>query len=331
MMRLNPIFRDHVVFQAGKPVRVFGTGSGEVRVSFLGEEKTIYADGKEWLVELKPQSYGGPFSMELSLDGHEITLNDIMIGEVLLCAGQSNMQFTMAEEATPSSSYESDLFLRTYTVDRPEANKPLTPEDGWVCCDAESVGKWSALGYLTGRKLREKGVPAVGIVLCAQGASVIQSWMDTDSLKAPEFQIAQEKLCEDHMVYSQWNAPSFLYETMFKTVTPFSFGNAVWYQGESNDSPAEGAVYVSLLGAMIQSWRREDRDEALPFVIVQIADSRRNEGWFAVQKAQEEAPAVIPHVRTVKSADVCEKEMIHPVTKGPLASRIADAVWLYQK
>ena len=86
MIRLNPIFRDHAVFQAGKPVRVFGTGSGEVRVSFLGEEKTIYADGKEWLVELKPQSYGGPFSMELSLDGHEIMLNDIMIGEVLLCA-----------------------------------------------------------------------------------------------------------------------------------------------------------------------------------------------------------------------------------------------------
>ena len=72
-------------------------------------------------------------------------------------------------------------------------------------------------------------------------------------------------------VYSQWNAPSFLYETMFKTVTPFSFGNAVWYQGESNDSPAEGAVYVSLLGAMIQSWRREDRDEALPFVIVPVS------------------------------------------------------------
>lgn len=331
MIRLHSIFRDHMVFQANKPVRIFGIGSGEVRVSFLGEEKALHADGEEWLVELKPQSYGGPFSMELSLDGRAVTLNDIMIGEVLLCAGQSNMQFTMAEEATPPSAYESDAFLRTYTVDRPEDNKPLTPKDGWVCCDAESVGRWSALGYLTGRCLRQKGVPAVGIVLCAQGASVIQSWMDVDSLKMPEFQISQEKLFEDHIVYSQWNAPSFLYETMLKTVTPFSFGNVVWYQGESNASPDEGAVYVSLLRAMIQSWRREDCDVALPFVVVQIADTRQDEGWLAVQKAQEEASVSIPLVRTVVSADVCEKEMIHPVTKGRLAARIADAVWLYQK
>lgn len=333
MIRLHSIFRDHMVFQAGKPIRIFGTGSGEVRVSFLGEEKTLHADGEKWLVELEPQPYGGPFSMEILLDGHAVTLNDIMIGEVLLCAGQSNMQFTMAEEITPASAYESDAFLRTYTVDRPEVNKPLTPEDGWVCCDAASVDRWSALGYLTGRCLRQKGIPAVGIVLCAQGASVIQSWTDSKDLKAPQLQIPPEKLWEDHTnpVYIQWNAPAFLYETMLKTVTPFSFGNVVWYQGESNASPAEGAVYVSLLHAMIQSWRREDRDETLPFVVVQIADTRRDEGWLAVQKAQEEAPAAIPLVRTVVSADVCEREMIHPVTKGLLAARIADAVWLYQK
>lgn len=331
MIRLNPIFRDHMVLQAGKPVRIFGSGGGEVRVSFLGEEKTLQANDDEWLVELEPQSYGGPFSMEISLDGHAVTLNDIMIGEVLLCAGQSNMQFTMAEEVTPPSAYESDAFLRTYTVERPEDNKPLTPADGWVCCEAESVGKWSALGYLAGWRLRKKGVPAVGIVLCAQGASVIQSWTDIDSLKAPEFQIPPEKLFEDHMVYSQWNAPSFLYETMLKTVTPFSFGNVVWYQGESNASPAEGAAYVLMLRTMIQSWRRINRDEALPFVVIQIADTRRDEGWLAVQKAQAEAPTVIPFVRTVISADVCERDMIHPVTKGLLAARIADAVWLYQK
>ena len=333
MLTSHPLFRDHMVFQAGKPIRIFGSGTGLIRVSLLNEEREAVSSSGKWYLELPPLPYGGPYSIKIMSEDHSIILHDIMIGEVLLCAGQSNMQFTMAEEISAPSSYQSDPFLRIYTVDRPEGHMPLSSADGWVQCEAGSVEKWSALGYLVGTYLREKGIPCVGIVLCAQGASVIQSWISLRRLRNPKLQIPPEQLWKDHFdpLYQSWNTPSFLYETMLKHVMPFSFGVAVWYQGESNVSPAEGKIYTSLLSEMILDWRELDRDNRLPFIVVQIADTRQDEGWIAVQRAQTAAAQMIPFVQTVVSGDVCEKNEIHPATKGLLAKRIADTILFHAK
>ena len=183
-----------------------------------------------------------------------------------------------------------------------------------------------ALDGLCGR-IRLMAVPAAGIVLSAQGASVIQSWMDEESLRDPEFDIPDAQKHPDHFheVFGAWNHPSQLYHEMLEPLLPYSFGSVIWYQGESNGSDAEGRVYLKMLTRMIQCWRSADRDPRLPFLIVQLADTeeRLNEGWRDIQAAQLAIADRLPNVRSVICADVSERTMIHPVTKWKLADRIA--------
>ena len=332
-MKLNPIFRDHMVLQADAPIRIFGSGTGTAQVTLAGVTAPAQTTQDAWCAELPPMPAGGPFQLEVLLDGARTLLEDVWLGDVLLCAGQSNMQFTMAEEITPLEEYASDEGLRIFSLDRPEGVPEgvaaLRTADGWRPCRAEEVDMWSALGYLTGRIGRGRTGRAIGIINCSQGASVIQSWMPSRDVPASVRAIPKEELYGDHSnpLYSQWNPPGFLYEQMLKKLLPFSFKQVVWYQGESNASPAEGKCYLELLKAMIAVWRRDFRSPSLPFTIVQIADTLPIEGWYAVQEAQAQAAQVIPGVYLAVSADISEREMIHPVTKGPLARRIADTIW----
>lgn len=327
-MKLGEIFCDGMIFQANKPIRIFGNGKGHASAKFLGETGSVDSDGGRWVIELKPRPYGGPFELEVELDGQTTVIHDVMIGEVVLFSGQSNIQFRMEEEITPPEDYADDENLRIFVSERIEQGEPLTPADGWVKCRRENIPKWSAVAYLTGCEARNAGVPTVGVVVCSQGASVIQSWIDDRVFVGSALELPDEKLHRDSTSpnYSRWNAPGRLYHFMLERLMPYSFGNVVWYQGESNTSPDEGRIYTELLAMMIENWRKEFRDDHLPFTVVQISDFTDTEGWRLVQSAQLAAEDAIADVVCVKSADVCEKKMIHPVTKGPLAVRIFAAM-----
>jgi len=326
-MKKAAIFTDHLVLQANKPIRIFGTGEGTVDVRFDGETKTVTAQNGSWLVELAPRPYGGPFDMYFDLNGEKETVRDVYVGEVLLCSGQSNMSFLLRDEVTPPESYLNNSLVRHFAVARPEEEEnPLNDADGWVLCTKEGAGRWSALAYLMGVDLQSRLGCAVGVVLCAQGASVIQTWMTKDSLSEPMFQIPVEQLFIDHVHPPFfWNGVQDLYNRMLTPLIPFSFGAVQWYQGESNASHAECKVYHRMLAVMIELWRKVFMDDTLPFICVKIADTRTDEGWLGIQAAQEEAAMRIAGMKLVRSADVCEKEMIHPVTKGALARRMVDA------
>lgn len=326
-MKLGEIFRDGMVLQADKPIRVFGDGEGSVSARFMGIEKSLKSSGGRWIIVFDPQPYGGPYELEVTLNGEKTLIRDIMIGEVILFSGQSNIQFRMNEEITPPEQYIDDDMLRIFVSERME-KEPFTPADGWISCRRETVDNWSALAYLVGCEARKAGIPTVGVVVCSQGASVIQSWIDERRLLGTELDLPDEQLHRNHNApdYKRWNAPGRLYHFMLERLTPYSFGNVVWYQGESNTSVAEGRIYTHLLALMIENWREVFNAPGLPFTVVQIADFAEHEGWRAIQHAQLDAEREIEGVRTVISADICEKQMIHPVTKGPLAKRIFAAM-----
>ena len=108
---------------------------------------------------------------------------------------------------------------------------------------------------------------------------------------------------------------------------PFSVSAVVWYQGESDASDGEAPFYRDELKLLIDTWRKDLGDASLPFVIVQIAEhSGKGESWRVIQKAQYEIQHEVNDVKTVISADVCEKDVIHPPTKDRLSKRIADAL-----
>ncbi len=193
-------------------------------------------------------------------------------------------------------------------------------------CSASGISHWSALGYYLGALTQKNLNVPVGVISCCQGASVIQSWIDENIVSRPAFYVPEGKKHYDHFApeFEKWNRDGLLYHAMAETVLPFSAGNVVWYQGESNTTEEEGALYLSLLSAMIENWREAASDRELPFTVVQICDfdPRRDAGWRRVQEAQLQAEKELYKVRTVVSRDICESWEIHPRTKNILAYKL---------
>lgn len=322
-MKLAAIFTDHMVFAAHKPIRVFGTAEGILRAEMNGKTAEVAAHG-DFLLTLPAMDYGGPYTLTLTGAEEKITLSDILIGDVYLCSGQSNMELTLAETVAPKEEYLSLPDVRYYNATY------LTP---WEAATPDTVGKWSAIGYLVAKERTRRTSHPVGLVCLAQGASVIESWLPEALTKTGVFHLKDEDKFYDHFKeeYASWNGNGVLYTERFLPLAPFSFTHAFWYQGESDCTLGEAAVYDRMLAAMINTWRRDLRDAMLPFVIIQIAAFPDYEGqiwwtretWGAIQNAQARAAEAIPHTRLVVSEDISTPE-IHPADKGPLALRIAD-------
>ena len=327
-MRLDRMFTSHMVFAAGKPIYVWGEGTGCGSIEFDGEVRHFSSVDNRWEVEFPPKTYGGPYELRAEFDGETVVLEDIVIGEVYLLAGQSNLQFKISDGSEAGMQPDLSLDIRLYSPERLEANETLHPEDGWVK-NGDRIESWSAIGYLLGNHVaREKNV-AIGLISCYQGASCIESWMPVGTLDKLGIHLTREEKFPDHFLGGfNWNEDGVLYERAFGQIVPFRFSAVIWYQGESDTSVAEGKVYADELGAMIDVWRSDLRDEKLPFVIIQIADFdiRTDDGWKMIQQAQLEIQSRRDNVVTVISKDVCESDEIHPRTKSRLAERVAAAL-----
>lgn len=320
-----------MVFAAGKPIRIYGTGKGTVRINFIGQKKLLRSSTDTWICELSPMEYGGPYSMEIYLDDEKTVLEDIYIGEVYLMSGQSNMEFKLKESSADKSVCRSNNFLRLFATDKIGGGEYYSSDDGWVVCEKEHAGEWSAISYFVGNRITTEKDIAVGVIACYHGASVIESWVPVGAFEKININLPIEEKFRDHVSekYKIWNGDGKLYSSALSQVTPFSISAVVWYQGESDSSAAEGAVYEQELCRLIEIWRNTFIDEKLPFVVVQLHDYVRcsdPDGWSLVRKAQEAISSKVFGVTTVVSADVCENDCIHPPTKDKLAERIAKAL-----
>ena len=329
-LKLNKIFTSHMVFPANKTIKIYGEGNGKGRINFAGQIKEINSDGGKWCVEFPPMEYGGPYEIKVLLNDEEIVLEDIFVGEVFLFAGPSNMQFKIKESKTPQELIKSNNNLRLYSTDRIEKTDAFTSDDGWKICKEDEIGEWSAIAYLAGNELTKLKNVAIGIIVCYQGASVIESWLPNGTLEKLNINIPIENKLIDHTFHEfvEWNQNGKLYEYALSQVTPFQISGVVWYQGESDTTIDESLVYLKELCALIDVLRNDFCDDDLKFIIVQLADysPRDDEAWKNVQKAQIEVQKIRKNVITVIAADVCEKDNIHPPTKYKLAKRIAQAL-----
>lgn len=324
-MKFSPLFTDHAVLAAHRPIKIFGEGVGKASISIAGITMEVSSKEGHWCAEFPPMEYGGPYELKLESGAEVTTLSDIYIGEVYLFSGQSNMAFMLKESNTPKSEYENIDNLRYFG--------PIDTEKEccWAKCEDSIVGDWSAIAYIAARAIaKEKGI-AVGAICCSRGASVIESWVPCGAFTERGVGVAPQYRFADHFnePYCQWNQDGFLYENMLTKVIPYSLTGVVWYQGESDGSAEEGEAYADELRTLIEIWRHDFCDEELPFVIVQIADYMYigdRPGWSIIQKAQAEVGNTTPFASTVICRDVCEPEMIHPVSKYILAKRVAKAL-----
>ena len=321
-----------MVLPRGKILHFYGEGDGEGTVEFAGIKKSVFSKNGAWSVDYSPMEYGGPYEVRLTSEGKTTVLSYVYVGEVYIFAGQSNMQFEIRESSYPKEKWVSNENIRLFNTLRVEEGEYFLPEHGWVKAEAETVGYWPAIQYLTSTELSKKGIK-VGAISCFQGASVIESWVPKGTFESAGINIPIGERHKDHVDewFGKWNLDSQLYDFTFKKIAPFSVSGIVWYQGESDTTVSEGKIYDIELCELIKVWRRALGDEKLPFIVIQIADydERNDDGWRLVQEAQLRVQNMLPNVKTVICRDICESNNIHPPTKDVLSLRVAKALSEY--
>ena len=232
-MKLGDIFRSGMVLAAGKPIRFFGEGAGHGEITFANQSKEIISNNEFWCVEFPGMEYGGPHEIIFKTESTTVVLNNVYVGEVYLFSGQSNMTMMLEETNTSKARYADDCRIRYVDI------TPI-PEDiiDWQAASRECIGKWSALGYLVCKDIADKKNIHVGAVVCARGATAIESWVPMGAFEAIGINIQSEDKYPDHRY--ECNVDGRMYQSKLMRAVPYSFSGVVWYQGESDASVAEG-------------------------------------------------------------------------------------------
>ena len=253
-MRLDGIFTSNAVFPEGKEIRIFGDGEGTAKVSFCGATAHAVSVGGRWEAVLPAMERGGPYTLELELNGEHTALEGIYIGKVYIFAGQSNMQFKLYESTTSPEACRPSPKMRLFSTDRLEQGEPFCFRDGWVEADRDNIDRWPAIPYLVSEYISEKENVAVGAITCYQGASVIESWVPCGAFKKIGIDIPVSELAPDHTYekYRIWNGDGYLYSHTFSRIAPYSVNGVIWYQGESDTSVSEGREYAGELEELIR-------------------------------------------------------------------------------
>jgi sialate O-acetylesterase len=356
---LHGLFSDIMVLQRNARVPIWGWADEgeEVTVQFRGETvKTITKDG-HWMVHLKRLKAGGPDELKVS-GKNAITLKNVLVGEVWIASGQSNMEWPlrMSFEADQAIAASANALLRLYTVPKLRANVPTNNVGArWQECTPSTTPAFSAVAYYFARDLQKAlGVP-VGVIHTSWGGSPAEVWMSEQALSAnPDFKrdildvypaqlrkyqeaLAQFKKEEaaakaSGTAFSKrapglgWK-PTELYDGMIAPLIPYAIKGAIWYQGESNAGRAE--QYRTLFADMIKNWRRDWGQGDFPFLEVQLApfrdikDQPGESDWAELREAQSLATKTLPKVGMAVITDVGEEKDIHPKKKEPVGGRLA--------
>ncbi|WP_264538182.1 sialate O-acetylesterase [Flavobacterium sp. N1736] len=271
-----------MVLQQQKEVPIWGTASpGEkVSVDFAGQNKTTYADNSgKWSVKLNPMK--ASFTpREMTVKGtNTIVLKNILIGEVWLCSGQSNMEYAMRKYSKFATAVkgnkppEDDLNtannpnIRIF-LDRRKYMDPSPEHLGWDSAMGKPLVDFSAVGYYFAKDLYSKLHVPIGMISAAVPGSRIEPWIEASKMELfPKMKNGKtlDKLSTDG------GDPGKFYNTMIQPLIPFSLKGFLWYQGESNCFLNENIRYAYKFKTLIESWRNDWNDKKLPFYFVQIA------------------------------------------------------------
>jgi sialate O-acetylesterase len=314
----HSLFTDGMVLQQGMKVPIWGTADdGEkVTVTFEGQEVSTTAKDGKWKVQLKDLKAGGPFTLTIS-GTNTIKLKNVLVGEVWVCGGQSNMQWSMKQiGATKDIENSENAQIRLFSVHRGGAPTPQTELDSkkgkleWVECGPKTVPSFSAVGYYFGRDLEKARKVPIGLINSNYGGTPAERWTTRKTLDAdPDLKALKG---------------SDLYNAMIAPLQPFAIRGVIWYQGESNDDRAE--QYKKLFPAMIKDWRDGWKQGDFPFLFVQLApyDKVKREGmWAELREAQLYAWQKVPNTAMVVITDVGDPKDIHPKQKEPVGARLA--------
>jgi sialate O-acetylesterase len=328
-MKPCSLFSDGAVLQQDLPVPVWGTATnGEiVTVTFRGQALSAVAQDGRWMVRLKPMKAGGPWPMIISGSKARFELKDILVGEVWICSGQSNMQFPLIQcsNAAPAIASSQDPMMRLFNVPL----KPLPPglvgpipemTTRWTECKPATVTNFSGVGYFFGRKLRETLKVPVGLINISYGGSYVGLWMSSATLR---------ELAGSGTYRNGW-----LYDTMLRPLQPYAMRGVIWYQGESDAD--HSLSYRKAFPAMIDNWRQDWQQGLFPFLFVQLTafnfynnevptEPQEQTTWAELREVQAQTATVVSNTAMVVTTDLGSTWNVHPVRKEEVGNRLAMA------
>jgi sialate O-acetylesterase len=341
----HPIFSENMVLQQGETLNVWGKATPGEAVQVTLERKargeasaaasgtTADKDGK-WSVKIPKQKAGTGYTLTIKGGNNTVEFKNVAVGEVWICSGQSNMEWSVNAGETPDKVKEGakNPNLRLFTVQKKTAAMPMTEQDDlkhftkWDESAPETIGGFSAVAYHFGQKLqKELGVP-VGLIHTSWGGTPCEAWTSLEALDAEPSLIhyVNSARAAANQANPGPGTPSVLYNAMIYPLLNFKVKGAIWYQGESNTGRAY--EYRTLFPAMIQDWRKRF-DCELPFMLVQLAPFGNGNAadvhYAELRDAQLFATKKLPKVGMAVITDIGDEKDIHPKPKGPVGERLA--------
>lgn len=357
VFRIATTLQSNMVVQQNKPLRIWGNAAegAEIKVQadwLAGFWKDTTGSAGEWMISIPvPAAVPGdytPHSITISDGKQTQRLDNILIGDVWLCSGQSNMDMEL-KPFLPwllgTMHYQQEIANARYPQIRLfdlQTNFSATPmrdgEGQWSVCSPLTVPAYSAVAYFFARDIfLQRRIP-VGLVVSSIGASTCQAWTLRDTLAAdqtlnrkylyPYDTSARSKEVLDATVtFDKVARPTLLYNAMIYPLRHLGLTGILWYQGESNRQ--DGAFYTRLLSAMVRNWRNLFQQGELPFYYVQVAPYNWQENnpeafdYAELREAQSRLPMYVPGTAMAVTMDIADPNDIHPRNKQDVGYRLA--------
>ncbi len=331
-IRFPSVIGDHMVLQRNATVKLWGWADTGERISVHTgwNPDAVYTvnpseDGK-WEVSITTPDAGGPYELSFQSANDYKTIQGVLIGEVWLCSGQSNMEMPLKGFASQPVYGSNDIIaqsdnpnIRLFTVQRNTSPNPLDDCEGsWKRSSPKETAGFSAVAYIYGAYLQKILNVPVGLIHSSWGGTPAEAWTDKETLEN-SFKDIPIRIIEKNIHRS----PTVLYNAMIHPLVPYSIRGVIWYQGEGNRM--EPAQYARLFPAMITNWRQKWGFGEFPFYFVQIApykyDDKKNSA--ELREAQLHTLLHTPNTGMAVTMDVGEYGTIHPGNKTAVAKRLA--------
>lgn len=358
-LQMGELYTDYMVLQRNKPLTIKGiANAGEkIRVTIAGQKaSTKTGNNGRWSITLQPFQAGGPYSFTIQSTTKKITYKDVLIGEVWLCSGQSNMEFRLNQSATAKEGINSantksstirffDKKARwqtnttTWDVSTLDSLNQLQyfKPTSWSVCNAKTASQMSAIAYYFGSMLADTLQVPIGLINLSVGGSTTESWIDRKTVEFEFPDILYNWLSND-MIQSWVRGraalnikmgdnklqrhpyePCYLYESGIRPLDTYTINGVIWYQGESNAHNIE--IHEQLFPLMIKSWRANWNEE-LPFYYVQLSSLNRP-SWPSFRDSQRKMLSTITAVGMAVSSDKGDSLDVHPIHKKEIGERLA--------
>lgn len=334
---LPAIFSDHMVLQQNSEVTIWGWAKPNEKIVIAPgwepkqEYSIIVNNQSAWNLKIKTPRSGGPY--QLTIKGYNtIVIDDVLIGEVWLGSGQSNMEWTAssgitnAEQEIAKADFPQIRFFSTGTMAASEPQQLLTGK--WEVCTPQTMKYFSAVLYFFGREIHEKTKFPVGLINSSWGGTPVEIWMSASS-------IANDRILKENATLlkpAPWgpHEPGRAYNSMIFPLAPYYIKGALWYQGEGNT--VNGQHYARALSTLIQDWRSLWGID-FSFYIAQIAPfagyGTDNVSGAVIRDQQRKVLKMVPHTGMAVLSDIGDLKDIHPKNKVDVGRRLA--LWALNK